>query len=136
MNGQSQGYKISSFKKCSLSQSTWTSKWHIQKLLNHTQKYFKTWIDLLAERGIKPSDKGTLKLGMDDGGGFFKVCANYVFENKDQPKLNRARKHVKARWRSKFKDSSVKHSLIIAIVEDIPEVNPTLELIFIKPFML
>ena len=73
-----------------------------------------------------------MKYCLDDGGGFFKICANYVVEKKDLPTFKRAAKHKKARWRSRFKDSSVKHSLIIAIVQDIPEVKPTLELIFIK----
>ena len=92
-------------------------------------KYFNTWIDLIAERNIKPTDKVTLQLGIDDGGGFLKICGNFIVERSDTPNFPKSSKHMKARHHSRYKESSVKHSLILAIVEDIPEVNAILELI-------
>ena len=69
---------------------------------------------VLEKRGREWGDDILLRLGLDGGGGFFKIVVS-VFE-KDDPYPN-----VKSALSKKFKESGIKKAFIIALVPKISE---------------
>ena len=69
---------------------------------------------ILEKRERKWGDSILLKVGLDGGGGFFKILLT-IFD-KDDPFP-----HVKSAMSKRFKESGVKKALVIGLVPDIPE---------------
>ena len=64
-----------------------------------------------------------LEVGIDGGGGFFKVCLNFKSRNVITPEEKSKRSCSDEAFAFEFKDSGVNKLLILAIVKDICENN-------------
>ena len=75
------------------------------------------------ERGITEDIVVEQKIGIDGGGGFFKICLNIIRKgNPDDLKSPPKKKPAKsANYKDSYKDGGVKKLVIIAIVKDIAE---------------
>ena len=79
--------------------------------------------EIREARGIPKEKKLRHQWGIDGGGDHFKVCLNLIDESVDPNAPGNSKKHL---------DSSVCASLIVAIVEHIPEVYGNVKLIMEK----
>ena len=73
---------------------------------------------VIQERNIN-EERMLIKIGLDGGGGFMKICLS-IFKINDDPTSNITPKSNK-RLRKRFKNSSVKKVFIIGVVPDIQE---------------
>lgn len=74
---------------------------------------------VLLER-MKYFEKVELKIGIDGGGGFLKVCLNIIGEDSENVPPTKRRKYSEVA-RDLFKDSSVQKLLILAIAPNVTE---------------
>ena len=74
---------------------------------------------VLLER-MKDFEKVELKIGIDGGGGFLKVCLNIIGEDSENVPPTKRRKYSEVA-RDLFKDSSVQKLLILAIAPNVTE---------------
>ena len=84
--------------------------------------------ELKEERGIGKDEEVRLQIGIDGGGGFFKVCLNIIVDPISKPDAPQNPKKQKKR----HKTSSVRASFILAAVQDIPEHYDNIKLIMEK----
>lgn len=72
-----------------------------------------------------------MNLGLDSGGGFFKVCftVHSADEDADDAKLNSPSKKKSAVGK-KYKNSGVKKVIVLLIVEQVPEKRENIEKLF------
>ena len=79
-------------------------------------------------------DKSLAQLSIDRGGGFLKICVNFIHD----PKIVSPTEDDKGRFRyqdrinpKKRKMTSVQTTLVLGIVEDIPELYRNVEILHI-----
>ena len=77
-------------------------------------------LDLIKEKGLDPTT-ATVRVGVDGGGGFFKICVN-VFDSLEA-EFKSAGDSIETGSNSakKYLDTGVQRIQFLAIVEDIPE---------------
>ena len=73
---------------------------------------------LLEERKVEGDH--TIKIGMDGGGSFLKICMNIMVKEEDQATSKRM-KYSEGAFSKDCKSGSVKKLIILALCEDIPE---------------
>ena len=71
---------------------------------------------VLLSRNASSDTPAVVKLGIDGGGSFLKVCVNIVRCDADDPE-----RRMKGACSTRFQDSGVKKLLILAIVENVIE---------------
>ena len=84
--------------------------------------------EIKVDRGISEDDDVRLQIGIDGGGGHFKVCLNIIVDEKLKPGAPQNPKKQKKR----HKYSSVRTAFILACVEKIPEHYDNVRLIMEK----
>ncbi len=88
--------------------------------------------DMIKERSYNPATT-MVKLGMDGGGGFFKLTLNIIDQENtiNSPARKSARRLFSSGAAAEAcKDSSVKRLFIIGLIPDIPENYENMEIIF------
>ena len=99
-------------KKCSFEFSNQT----VERNLIVIKDVYKFIEDIIEARSLS-TNKAVVRIGLDGGGGFFKVCVN-VFDPEEHLYKNNG-----------FSDSGVQKIQFLAIVEDIPETYSNVKLI-------
>lgn len=109
-------------KECSFEKNNLKEKTTIKRYTIFC-KNLSNFINFICEKRNYDSEKMHLKIGVDSGGGFFKICLS--FNDSDYlHNTNEKRKkfcYDKSIPQSQFKDSGVKKLFILCIVPDIQE---------------
>ncbi|XP_047142711.1 uncharacterized protein LOC124816992 [Hydra vulgaris] len=84
---------------------------------------------IIDKKGAYPQNQ-YIKISIDGGRGFLKVCLNVV-SNPSETIKNKRRKYGEIKSPS-FKEGSVKASFIIALVPDVPETNHNVKILLNK----